>query len=81
MKKIIHRPEEYFEKAIRLKPDYVDPYYNLACVSAAAGRLQQSLRYLQKAVSMDPGVKAWAQEDPDLNPLRGLPRFQEIVTK
>ncbi|MCG6879921.1 MAG: tetratricopeptide repeat protein [Deltaproteobacteria bacterium] len=71
----------YFEKAIRLKPDYVDPYYNLACVSAAAGQLQQSLRYLQKAISMDPGVKAWAQEDPDLNPLRGLSRFQEIVKK
>ena len=71
----------YFEKAIRLKPNYVDPYYNLACVSAAAGQLQQSLRYLQKAVSMDPGVKAWAQEDPDLNPLRGLPRFEEIVKK
>ena len=73
--------QEYFEKAIRLKPDYVDPYYNLACVSAATGRLQQGLRYLQKAISMDPGVKAWAHQDPDLNPLRGLSRFQEIVTK
>ena len=73
--------QRYFEKAIRLKPDYVDPYYNLACVSAATGRVQQSLRYLQKAISMDPGVKAWAQEDPDLNSLRGLPPFQEIITK
>ncbi|EFK05998.1 tetratricopeptide repeat protein [delta proteobacterium NaphS2] len=73
--------QRYFEKAIRLKPDYVDPYYNLACVSAATDRVRQSLRYLQKAISMDPDVKAWAQADPDLNPLRGLPPFQEIITK
>ena len=68
-----------FEKATRLRPGYVDPYYNLACVSAAEGRLQLSLRYLEKAVSMDPHVRDWAQKDPDLDPLRGLPRFREMV--
>ncbi|MBW2708927.1 MAG: tetratricopeptide repeat protein [Deltaproteobacteria bacterium] len=70
-----------FEKAIRLKPDYVDPYYNLACVSAAGGQVEQGLRYLGKAISMDPGVKGWAQEDPDLDPLRGKPEFDEIIKK
>ncbi len=69
-----------FEKAIRLKPDYVDPYYNLACVSAAGGQVKQGLRYLGKAISMDPDVKGWAQKDPDLDPLRASPRFKAIVT-
>ena len=68
-----------FEKAIRLKPDYVDPYYNLACVCAVQGQVQQGLRYLGKAISMDPNVKKWAKEDPDLEGLRGDPRFREIV--
>jgi len=68
-----------FEKALRLKPDYVDPYYNLACVCAAQGQAQQGLRYLEKAISMDRNVKKWAKEDPDLDPLRGEPRFREIV--
>lgn len=68
-----------FEKAIRLKPDYVDPYYNLACVSSAGGQVKQGLRYLGKAISMDPGVKGWAQKDPDLDPLRTSPRFREMV--
>ena len=70
-----------FEKAIRLKPDYVDPYYNLACVSAATGQVKQGLRYLGKAVSMDPGVKGWAQKDPDLDPLRDSPRFDIIMAR
>jgi tetratricopeptide (TPR) repeat protein len=69
-----------FEKAIRLKPDYVDPYYNLACVSAATGQVKQGLRYLGKAVSMDPAVRVWAKEDPDLDVLRGDPGFKKIVT-
>lgn len=68
-----------FEKAIRLKPDYVDPYYNLACVSAATGRVKLGLQYLEKAASMDPGVKEWAQKDPDLDPLRNSLRFNMIM--
>jgi len=68
-----------FEKAIRLKADYVDPYYNLACVCAVQGQVLQGLRYLGKAISMDPDVKKWAKEDPDLEGLRGDPRFREIV--
>ena len=70
-----------FAKAIRLKPDYVDPYYNLACVSATVGQVKQGLRYLGKAISMDPGVKGWAQKDPDLDPLRGRPEFSEIISR
>ncbi len=70
-----------FEKAIRLRPDYVDPYYNLACVCAAQGFPQQGLSYLEKAVSMDPNVKNWARDDPDLDALRNEPRFQEMVLR
>lgn len=69
-----------FEKAIRLKPDYVDPYYNLACVSTAQGQSEQGLRYLKKAVSMNPTVRGWAKKDPDLDVLRGNPEFKKIVT-
>jgi len=69
-----------FEKAIRLKPDYVDPYYNLACVSVARGQSEQGLRYLKKAVFMDPAVRVWAKEDPDLDVLRGTPGFKKLVT-
>lgn len=68
-----------FEKATRLKPDYVDPYYNLACVSVAQGQPEQGLRYLKKAVSMNPAVREWAKKDPDLDVLRGSPRFREMV--
>jgi len=68
-----------FEKAIRLKPGYVDPYYNLACLFALTDRQEQALRYLKRAVSIDRQVKTWALEDADLEKLRNQPGFGNIV--
>ena len=68
-----------FEKAIRLKPGYVDPYYNLACLFALTDQPEQALRYLKRAVSIDPQVKEWAKKDTDLENLHNLAGFKGIV--
>jgi len=70
-----------FEKAIRLKPGYVDPYYNLACLHAIKGETRQGIEYLEKAISLDNSVRDWAQKDTDLENLRVLPEFMEIMTR
>ncbi|MCF8143109.1 MAG: tetratricopeptide repeat protein [Deltaproteobacteria bacterium] len=67
------------EKALRLKPGYVDPCYNLACLFALTDQAEQGIRYLKRAVSLNPQVKAWALEDADLENLRNAPGFAEIV--
>ncbi len=69
----------FFEKATRLRPGYVDPYYNLACLCAIKGEPDQGLVYLKKAVSLYAPVRDWARKDPDLKGLRGLPEFQKII--
>ena len=71
----------YLEKAIRLNPGYVDPYYNLACLFAMTGDQEQGLRYLRKAISMNSQVKDWAVKDPDLENLRSLPAFGDLIKK
>jgi Tfp pilus assembly protein PilF len=68
-----------FTQAIRLQPDYVDAHYNLACLNALGGEASQGLVHLRKAVTVDPAVKSWAREDADLDNLRRLPGFEEIV--
>jgi len=70
-----------FEKAIRLKPGYVDPYYNLVCLFALTDRPEQALRYLKRAVAIHPEVKTWALEDADLGKLHDLEGFKGIVDR
>ena len=71
--------QKNFKKAITIKPDYVDPYYNLACLYAIRGEVPQSLSYLKKAIKLNSLVKYWAQQDRDLKDLRTIPQFKEMV--
>ncbi len=67
------------EKAVRLKPRYAEPFYNLACLNAIRGDIKLALAQLKKAVSLDPTVRDWARKDTDLESLRHLPEFRELM--
>ena len=71
--------QKSLEDAIQQKPEYVDPYYNLACLYALKGEVMKSLAQLKKAVSLDDAVSEWARKDRDLQNLRGVPGFEEIM--
>jgi tetratricopeptide (TPR) repeat protein len=68
-----------FEKAIRIKPGYVDPYYNLACLHALQNDVGRSLFYLKKAISIDKEVRKWARVDKDLQKLHGHSEYENII--
>ena len=71
--------QESFEQAIERKPDYVDAYYNLACLYALKGEKTRSLTYLKKAISLDASVREWAKKDRDLENLKRRTEFQKIL--
>ena len=71
--------QESFEQAIQRKPDYVDAYYNLACLYALKGEKIRSLNHLKKAISLDASVREWAKKDRDLQNLKDQTEFQEII--
>lgn len=70
---------ELFVRAITVKNDYVDPYYNLACLYLQQGNVQTSLEYLKQAAKIDGAVRKWAKADPDFRALRTLPEFKKIT--
>ena len=70
---------EMFEKAIEHSGDYVDPYYNLACIYSKRGDVSKSLDYLKTAVQLNNSVKNWVKNDKDLGNVSSLEEFKEIV--
>ena len=71
--------QKSFEHAIQREPDYVDAYYNLACLYALKGEKIRGLTNLKKAISLDSSVREWARKDRDLQSLKRQPEFQEII--
>lgn len=72
------RAIELFSKAIALKKDYVDPYYNLACLYAQTNEIDESIWYLKVAMTINGEVKNWAEKDADMKNVVASPAFKKI---
>jgi tetratricopeptide (TPR) repeat protein len=70
----------YLEKAVKLKPRFANPFYNLACAYSLQDEGDKGMVYLLKAIEVDENVKDWAKQDPDLKNLREYPEFT-LITK
>jgi tetratricopeptide (TPR) repeat protein len=68
-----------FGKAIVLKRDYVDPYYNLACLYARKNKVDESLWYLKVAMTISDDVKNWVLKDVDLKNIVESSAFKKIM--
>jgi predicted esterase len=56
-----------------------DQFYNLACYESLAGRIDESIYWLQEA-GLKEGVSIdWSQEDSDLENLRDDPRWNRVL--
>ena len=72
---------ERLEQAIAVRPQDYAVLYNAACGYANAGNSQRALDLLDRAVDTGRGFRAWLETDPDLDPLRPLSRFQQILAR
>jgi tetratricopeptide (TPR) repeat protein len=68
-----------FNDALKVKYDYPDAHYNLACIYAQNNDLSRSLSYLKNAVRFNPQVRKWAEKDNDLKVLVDLPEFKKLL--
>lgn len=54
-------------------------YYNMACASSRAGRIEEALADLERAYDAGYVDERLVRSDADLDPLRGDPRFRELT--
>jgi len=69
------------EHALQLRPDDYGTLYNGACFYSLAGEHERALELLERAVQAGVGYPDWIEHDPDLLPLRELPRFRELLAR
>ncbi len=67
------------EAALRLQPDDFGTLYNAACTYTRIGDTDRALDLLDRALSVGQGFRDWIERDTDLDGLRGLPRYHQII--
>ena len=75
------RSREWADRALALDPDDAAVLYNVACAYAQLGLIDKALDCLETATLNGAGLRAWIENDPDLNAIRSHPRFQAILEK
>jgi tetratricopeptide (TPR) repeat protein len=65
--------------ALRLEPESAEIAYVVACTHSLCGHTDQALDWLETAVERGHQDLWWARVDPDLDALRDLPRFNQIM--
>ena len=53
--------------------------YNLACLYARTGRPEGALPLLRESFDVSPGLREWANKDPDLDPIRHDPGLIQLL--
>ena len=53
-------------------------HYNLACCYSLARQKEKAIRELAEALKLNPALTEWSQQDPDFDPIRAEPGYQEL---
>ena len=78
-KGLVDRAAELDAKVVELLPDDCLARYNLACSLARAGRPDEAIDSLSKAILLGYDDLAHEDVDPDLDSLRDLPEFRALL--
>lgn len=66
-------------RAVAIDPEDPAILYNVACSYAVTGRLEEAIDCLERTVRAGASYREWMENDSDLDPLRGHPRFQALI--
>ncbi|WP_297422549.1 hypothetical protein [Clostridium sp.] len=69
---------EWYNKALEVE-DYVWSYYGIASIYGRRGDVTNTMKYLNKAIKLDQGVKDVAKTEHDFDPVKNSKEFQSAV--
>ncbi|MHC4941057.1 MAG: protein kinase domain-containing protein [Planctomycetota bacterium] len=72
---------DWADRALKIDPDEPITLYNIGCMHALLGRVEDALDCLENAVEQGFRDRAWFDHDSDLDSLRDHPRFAELLER
>ncbi|MEN3001107.1 MAG: DUF1028 domain-containing protein [Armatimonadota bacterium] len=76
-----HEAAAVLAEILKEQPNDATAHYNYACMLALTGEKQRALQHLQRALELDASLVRIAERDTDLNSLRNLPAFKQLLEK
>ena len=70
---------DHLRRALTDSPDSDHAHYIMSVALASKGDSGQALEHLRQAISLNPENRALARQDPDLEPVRGIDEFRELL--
>jgi hypothetical protein len=67
------------QQLVAENPDDARLLYNVACCESLAGRADDAIEHLRRAIELAEEVRELAAGDPDFDPVRAEPEFRELV--
>lgn len=78
----VEKAKDFLESMLTIVPDHPLALYNLACAEARLGHTDVAMQALTRAVEQGRYTDAeHMQADPDLDNLRSLPEYQELIAR
>jgi hypothetical protein len=65
---------------VAANPQYPMLFFNLACCESLLGRRSDALDHLRHAIEMSEEFRRSAKDDSDLDPIRGEPAFDQLIS-
>jgi adenylate cyclase len=75
------RGREWHERALELDPGNSMMRFNACCFESIAGNAEAALVHLEHAIDLGFRNANWLYNDPDLDNIRDIPRFNELVER
>jgi adenylate cyclase len=75
------KASEWASLAMSMDPDESMVLYNVACIYAKMGDVEESMSCLERAVAAGLTLKGWIVNDSDLEPIRGHHRYAALIKK
>ncbi len=66
-------------EVLEAHPEYPTPFYNVACCESLAGRKDDAIEHLRRAIERSGQLRSLAAEDADFDPIRDDPVFKELL--